>query len=148
MGCGSSTPVNSRNNSRVTLSTTDSRPGSKTTATNKSLESVLRDNGENRSDSRTSNRDSGIDSAKTSDGRRRQPVNHVSHSETDNSTLPGPLSNNNNRNSPQKALAFEVMVDSQTNQGESIIAKHPPKRLQVSESYPFSKETFCTCTCK
>ena len=131
MGCGSSTPANSKNNSQATLSTSDSRPGSKTIATNKSLESVLRDNGENRSDSRTSYRDSGIDSAKTSDGRRRQPANQSSNSVSDNRAVPGPLSSNENRNSPQKALAFEVMVDSQTNQGESIIAKHPPKRLQV-----------------
>ncbi|XP_001189437.1 vicilin-like seed storage protein At2g18540 [Strongylocentrotus purpuratus] len=129
MGCGNSTPTNSKNNSLATLDS-NSRPGSKTAPINKSLESVLRDNAEHRANSRTSGRDSGIDSAKTSDGRRRQAANQESTSQSNNNET---KSSSEPRVSPTKALAFEVMVDHDKDQGESIIARHPPRRLQKLE---------------
>ncbi|XP_054758467.2 uncharacterized protein LOC129264590 [Lytechinus pictus] len=129
MGCGNSTPTNSKCNSLATLDS-NSRPGSKTIPRNKSLESVLRDNEEHRADSRTSCRDSGIDSAKTSDGRRRQAANLESSSQLNNNEAKSSIES---RVSPTKAMAFEVMVDNTKNQGDSIIARHPPRRLQKLE---------------
>ncbi|XP_071482800.1 uncharacterized protein [Diadema antillarum] len=132
MGCGNSAPNSVVAESQATLSSSSSRPGSKTNQTNKSLESVGRQNAE-RSDSRTSYRDSGIDSAKTSDGQRRRPHQTAGNVALNNDSTLASSSGNDGTSPRKKGLAFEVMMDNDTDRGESIIAKHPPKRLQKLE---------------
>ncbi|XP_070578523.1 arginine and glutamate-rich protein 1-like [Ptychodera flava] len=125
MGCGSSSVVgastDSLNNANEKRNNNKNIEEQQNTITNNhkgKREHGEKDSfdGEHRPDSRSTYRDSGIDSAKTSDGRRAKQNAGENHQ-------------NSKPNGVHRPVAFDIVLDE--NSGQSIIKKHPPKRLQV-----------------
>ncbi|XP_071785677.1 uncharacterized protein [Asterias amurensis] len=125
MGCGSSQSA-----STSSLGSNDKlKPEKSPSSLRKKVlisqsESKIRDSqslegdNEQRPDSRSTGRDSGIDSAKTTDGSSRRAGRQT--------TDDGSQSRQNEVPTP---VAFEVVVGE--TKGQSIVKQHPPKRLQM-----------------
>ncbi|XP_022104817.1 eukaryotic translation initiation factor 4 gamma-like [Acanthaster planci] len=138
MGCGSS---QSASTSSLGSASDKPKKGSSSTSLRKQVlitqsepkprdvdsQSLGGDNAGQRADSRSTCRDSGIDSAKTSDGRRGLRQASLQ------SAGQGDQSRGDGADSRQRAVptpvAFEVVMGE--NRGQSIVKQHPPKRLQL-----------------
>ncbi|XP_071962362.1 uncharacterized protein [Antedon mediterranea] len=128
MGCGSSaatdstTDINTNSNLNLKKKANTTETTSSciiTSNNNKEEDSNSSLNGDDNEGSRITCRDSGIDSAKSKTNERRRMHN-------DNTSRHQPQSANLIPNS--KGVAFDVVLDNEEKQ-DSIIKRHPPKRL-------------------
>ncbi|XP_038072795.1 uncharacterized protein LOC119741161 [Patiria miniata] len=91
-------------------------------------QSVGGDNAGQRADSRSTCRDSGIDSAKTSDG-RRAVIRQASLRSPDQPDQGRGDGTDSRQKAVPTPVAFEVVMGE--TKGQSIVKQHPPKRLQM-----------------